>query len=1090
MSPEVVNEQTHGTGVDIWCLGILLYEMLHGYPPYSADNVDSMKTEFLKKKLEIDSKYDLDIQDLIKRLLEFDFNLRITIDQILKHKAVKKFIKFFSRDLSRQDFELLTNYYYMNSGGTELSRHNSTYARQMKRESMFSRISHVSYNSNNSEFDQNNNMISSSSNFKPFQSSKFKNDFVPKTFTGKGNTDFPTNYSNSDLQNVMKNKKKSFEQNLNEMNEEYIESLRDIGFKKNKNEPKEKYKTSPSPPPRIIPEKNNQPSSSSFLKNESMNKNQVIPFQKNIDKIPEQSLSSIINTKPVISYQSSSSSFYKNKLENNEKFLSQMIPNKPKILNQTSSEVINEKPITQIKNLPTTLNNNNQIIKNQYSTSLMNDKQLIENKPVSLVNNNLPNEKESLPKPPISILNKNTNQIQKNFVTDQKNKSNDNKSQTLKLAESNSKKVYETNIDPKKEIKTNHLKIKNNIPLNISVEKPQIILINKNANSLQSKIKSDIKNLNKTKTIQYIKSSANLNTSLSKPKSESLVIFSDYTDFSKNQKEIFINHNFDSIENNKISIPERRKTWDRKPKINLEENDIEKRYSEKYKSSHISPKNTTNHMLLSRVEEEEKESVMNTVRDRKNSKYINLKQLENYKDKLKEDFQLTKQKSKSSEIAKNKGYKIEKRTVIVNGIATERLIYSKSNVNSKRNSNKIEKSNECSNYDNKVEIESSNKEEPKTPIKINNVLENLNKIKELKSTENKSKVNILGQDNKFVSKNVISYEEYQTRIKSIDLKQNETSKSNKNNTLIDQYNDAMKNKVYTLKGKNEKQVFMPKNKPMTLNGPIINKLVRTMSRSKIKKDSEKSIEENTMNNSVPHNYKRDPSHASSRNKREQSNKKISLLKNNQYQIQYDNTKEIKNITYVKKLSENNYFHKKSKSNVNQKIHLYNLISPSNSNSKKNINLINIVKSDKNTFKNNQNPKYYLSQTDRNLNIKSFLGTPNVPNMYTSFTNKHDNSYMKNPLNNTYTEKSFFKYNTIGNNKLMNSMNNNQIDLPRSIQNNSIPNNISNMELGRMTYNPRKNQFNSNQVDSNKSMIYKKLKEINKKKNETYFMKQY
>ncbi len=30
MSPEIVNNYTHNKKVDIWCLGILLYEMLHG----------------------------------------------------------------------------------------------------------------------------------------------------------------------------------------------------------------------------------------------------------------------------------------------------------------------------------------------------------------------------------------------------------------------------------------------------------------------------------------------------------------------------------------------------------------------------------------------------------------------------------------------------------------------------------------------------------------------------------------------------------------------------------------------------------------------------------------------------------------------------------------------------------------------------------------------------------------------------------------------------------------------------------------------------------------------------------------------------
>jgi len=36
MSPEVIFGKDHDFKVDIWCLGILLYEMLHGSTPFQG----------------------------------------------------------------------------------------------------------------------------------------------------------------------------------------------------------------------------------------------------------------------------------------------------------------------------------------------------------------------------------------------------------------------------------------------------------------------------------------------------------------------------------------------------------------------------------------------------------------------------------------------------------------------------------------------------------------------------------------------------------------------------------------------------------------------------------------------------------------------------------------------------------------------------------------------------------------------------------------------------------------------------------------------------------------------------------------------
>ena len=38
MAPEIVNKQMYDFKIDVWSLGILLYELTHGYSPFKGPN--------------------------------------------------------------------------------------------------------------------------------------------------------------------------------------------------------------------------------------------------------------------------------------------------------------------------------------------------------------------------------------------------------------------------------------------------------------------------------------------------------------------------------------------------------------------------------------------------------------------------------------------------------------------------------------------------------------------------------------------------------------------------------------------------------------------------------------------------------------------------------------------------------------------------------------------------------------------------------------------------------------------------------------------------------------------------------------------
>ena len=110
MAPEIVYEENYNTSVDIWALGILLYEMLHGYSPFRAKNnlrgEDEYKDIFrniLKLEYNIERE-DLsdECKDIIHKLLESDKDNRIGSKEVFSCSWVKKFEKEKKKEIIKE----------------------------------------------------------------------------------------------------------------------------------------------------------------------------------------------------------------------------------------------------------------------------------------------------------------------------------------------------------------------------------------------------------------------------------------------------------------------------------------------------------------------------------------------------------------------------------------------------------------------------------------------------------------------------------------------------------------------------------------------------------------------------------------------------------------------------------------------------------------------------------------------------------------------------------------------------------------------------------------------------------------------------
>lgn len=89
-APEVIQSKGYGKAVDWWSLGILIFEMLAGYPPFYDDDHLKLYEKILQGKIRWPSYFDPNAKDLLKHLLTSDLsrrygNLKNGADDIKNH---------------------------------------------------------------------------------------------------------------------------------------------------------------------------------------------------------------------------------------------------------------------------------------------------------------------------------------------------------------------------------------------------------------------------------------------------------------------------------------------------------------------------------------------------------------------------------------------------------------------------------------------------------------------------------------------------------------------------------------------------------------------------------------------------------------------------------------------------------------------------------------------------------------------------------------------------------------------------------------------------------------------------------------------
>ncbi|XP_059989119.1 aurora kinase B isoform X3 [Lagenorhynchus albirostris] len=89
LPPEMIEGRTHNEKVDLWCIGVLCYELLVGNPPFESASHNETYRRIVKVDLKIPPSMPAGAQDLISKLLKHNPSERLPLAQVAAHPWVR-----------------------------------------------------------------------------------------------------------------------------------------------------------------------------------------------------------------------------------------------------------------------------------------------------------------------------------------------------------------------------------------------------------------------------------------------------------------------------------------------------------------------------------------------------------------------------------------------------------------------------------------------------------------------------------------------------------------------------------------------------------------------------------------------------------------------------------------------------------------------------------------------------------------------------------------------------------------------------------------------------------------------------------------
>mgnify|MGYP002624689449 CR=1 FL=1 len=106
LPPEMVAESGHNEKADIWCIGVLLFELSTGKVPFEGNDYSTVKYNISRLNISWPSDIEPDIKDLISKILKKNPNERLSIEKILSHNFFTKYFPNAVKELIKPDNQI------------------------------------------------------------------------------------------------------------------------------------------------------------------------------------------------------------------------------------------------------------------------------------------------------------------------------------------------------------------------------------------------------------------------------------------------------------------------------------------------------------------------------------------------------------------------------------------------------------------------------------------------------------------------------------------------------------------------------------------------------------------------------------------------------------------------------------------------------------------------------------------------------------------------------------------------------------------------------------------------------------------------